>query len=88
MKRKIISINRVLMMVLTLDSTMPSFTANNRVDRVVSVTSDGNTLTNSPNLLIDADGKNDISAQHLEVFRVELTDGADWGANAKIRITI
>lgn len=74
-------------MVLTLIPAMPSFAATaNRVDRVVSVTSDGNTLTNSPNLLIDADGKNDIST--AQVFRVELADGADWGTNAENNVTI
>ncbi|WP_347353525.1 copper amine oxidase N-terminal domain-containing protein [Acetoanaerobium noterae] len=86
MKRKL-SLLMVLMMVLTLIPAMPSFAATaNRVDRVVSVTSDGNTLTNSPNLLIDADGKNDISTG--QVFRVELADGAEWGIGAENNVTI
>ncbi|WP_353106643.1 copper amine oxidase N-terminal domain-containing protein [Acetoanaerobium noterae] len=81
MKRKL-SLLMVLMMVLTLIPAMPSFAATaNRVDRVVSVTSDGDLTTgNTPKLLIDADDKSDIATG--QVFRVELGDGAEWDTTA------
>lgn len=67
----------VLMMVLTLIPAMPSFAATaNRVDRVVSVTSDGKTDVNPPNLIINLDGKGDLKPG--QTFRVELSEYAKW----------
>lgn len=76
MKRKL-SLLLSLMMVLTL-IPMSSFAAtDNRVDRVVSVTSNGDTLTNSPNLVI-TNNKGDMKLD--QSFRIELGENAEWGS--------
>ncbi|WP_347451581.1 copper amine oxidase N-terminal domain-containing protein [Acetoanaerobium noterae] len=78
MKRKL-SLLMVLMMVLTLIPAMPSFAATaNRVDRVISLTSDGDTFgaSSQTNLIISTDGKQDVKSG--DVFRLELDSDMRW----------
>lgn len=82
MKRKL-SLLLSLMMVLTLIPAMPSFAATaNRVDRVVSVTSSGETPTPAPQLIIGEDGKGDL--QVGQTFRLELSEYAEWNLSSQI----